>query len=60
MTVSRTKDDGSTITLQIVSYNVLCLPKGSSIRPQGFDEVAEGACFPAAVPPGNGSTPNHL
>ena len=60
MTVSRTKDDGSTITLQIVSYNVLCLPKGSSIRPQGFAEVAEGARSPAAVPPGNGLAPNTL
>lgn len=52
MTVSRTKDDGSKTTLQIVSYNVLCLPKESPIRPQGFAEVAEGACSPAAVPPG--------
>ena len=60
MTVSRTKDDGSKTTLQIVSYNVLCLPKGSSIRPQGFAEVAEGACSRAAVPPGNGLAPNTL
>ena len=52
MTVSRTKDDGSTITLQIVSYNVLCLPKESPIRPQGFSEVAEGACSPPAARPG--------
>ena len=42
MIVSRTKDDGSKTTLQAGSINVLCLPKDSPIRPQGFSEVTEG------------------